>query len=262
MVKPSLQEVLDNVAWWQRWEIVPGVFTNGPHDVQPLIQNLDLPADLTGKRVLDIGGWNGAFSFECERRGASEVVMVEPTPSSSTGFELVRRFLESNVKLYTTSIYDLDPAWLGYFDIVLCLGIIYHLRYPLLGLDNIRRVCRGDLYVESAVLETASWSPTGIRPLDQIATGLGIYPLLQFFDQKQYFGDGTNWFVPNQKAADAMIEAAGFDIIRSHIAGRYYSVSRIKQGEAPLFRYAHEGIDYDTHGVKLLGPRAKWAHPA
>jgi len=257
MSQPTLDEVM-KLAWWQRWEIAPGVFTPGPHDVHGMLTHLDLPASMQGLRVLDIGGWNGAVSFECERRGATEVVMIEPTPTAATGFEVTKAYLGSAVRCHPGTIYDLDPRWLGHFDVVLCLGVIYHLRYPLLGLDNIRRVCRQDLYVESAILDSAAWTPTGVRPLSDFAPSSTELPTLQFFDQRQYFNDGTSWFVPNAVAANAMIRAAGFEVLRHHVAGRYYCRARVAEGKPPILEYAHEGIDYETHARRLLGALSDW----
>jgi 2-polyprenyl-3-methyl-5-hydroxy-6-metoxy-1,4-benzoquinol methylase len=257
-VKPTLEQVLNEISWWQKWEIVPGVFTSGPHDVKFLLDNLELPASMDGARVLDIGGWNGAFSFECERRNAAEVIMIEPTPVTATGFDRTKAFLESNVKCYPGTIYDLDPKWLGHFDIVLCLGVIYHLRYPLLGLDNIRRVCRDRLYVESAILEVASWTPTGIRHLADLGANLSELPFLQFFPGAEYFSDSTCWYIPNAMAADGMIEAAGFEVLHSHVNRRYFCRARVRPGRPPMFTAAHEGVDYETHARHLLGPPSKW----
>jgi tRNA (mo5U34)-methyltransferase len=258
-VKPSLDEILNEIDWWQRWEIVPGVFTPGINDVAFLLDHVRLPASLRGVRVLDIGGWNGAFSFECERRGASEVVMIEPSPVAGAGFDRIKAFLDSKVKYYQGSIYDLDPKWLGHFDIVLCFGIIYHLRYPLLGLDNIRRICRGELFVESATLESACWDGSHLVALGEIGPELENLPFLQFFEGSQFFDDTTNWFVPNAVATKAMIEAAGFEVLEHHVEGRYFAHARVKRGLPPMFAASHEGADYDLHARHLLGATSRWA---
>lgn len=258
-VKPALDEILNQINWWQKWEIVPGVFTPGINDVAFLLDHVRLPASLQGARVLDIGGWNGAFSFECERRGASEVVMVEPSPVAGTGFDRTAAFLDSKVKYYQGSIYDLDPKWLGHFDIVLCFGIIYHLRYPLLGLDNIRRICRGELFVESATLESACWDGSHLVALGEIGPELENLPFLQFFEGSQFFDDTTNWFVPNAVATKAMIEAAGFEVLEHHVEGRYFAHARVKRGLPPMFAASHEGADYDLHARHLLGATSRWA---
>src|SRR5438045_7098565 len=105
--------------WHQRWEVSPGVFTPGLNDVSDLLRQVGLPQDLSGKRVLDVGAWNGCFSFECERRGAREVVGIGPEPPERSGLEMLRQHLGSSVQYQLGSIYDLDPNVLGHFDIVL-----------------------------------------------------------------------------------------------------------------------------------------------
>ena len=69
-----LAAIFENKVWHQRWEIAPGIFTPGGNDVAQIMDLAGVPASLTGKRVLDIGAWNGCCSFECERRGAAEVI--------------------------------------------------------------------------------------------------------------------------------------------------------------------------------------------
>lgn len=257
------EEFVKTVAWWQGWEIVPGVMTTGAHVVASTLDLVRLPGDLSGKRVLDIGGWNGCFSFECERRGAAEVVMLEPTPSEATFFEAIKAFLGSKVSRVSGTVYDLDPDRYGHFDVVLFFGVVYHLRYPLLAVDNIRRVCRGDLYTESAVLDEAAIDPNGgVRGADSISVQMNRTPLFQFAKGKEYFNDTTNWFIPNRIGLDALLEAGGFTVGSSVVTSRYYSNASLSAGEAPMFTHAHEGFDYDLHVRHLLGDRAKWPQRA
>src|SRR5580704_17949096 len=93
-----------------------------------------LPEDLRGKRVLDVGAWDGWFSFECERRGA-EVVAVDCVELDT--FLEARELLGSRVEYHALDIAELSAKRLGRFDIVLFLGFLYHLRHPLLGLEKV-----------------------------------------------------------------------------------------------------------------------------
>src|SRR5256885_11922615 len=92
-----------------------------------------LPEDLRGLRVLDIGAWDGWFSFECERRGAA-VVAVDCVELDT--FLEARQLLDSKVEYLTLDVNELSARRLGRFDIVLFLGVLYHLRHPLLGLEK------------------------------------------------------------------------------------------------------------------------------
>ena len=99
------------------------------------IAQFPIPEDLRGKRVLDIGAWDGWFSFEMERRGA-EVLAIDNWDNPR--FHEVRRLLNSRVEYRQMDVYDLTPARIGRFDIVLFFGVLYHLKHPLLALE---RVC-------------------------------------------------------------------------------------------------------------------------
>src|SRR5262245_48364448 len=121
--------------WFHQIEVAPGIVTPGIDPSPEKLKRLTFPADLRGKRVLDIGAWDGFFSFECERRGAAEVVAIDAAPSLS--FAVARELLGSQVKFYAMNIYDLTPVTLGQFDLVLCLGVLYHLRHPLFGLERV-----------------------------------------------------------------------------------------------------------------------------
>ena len=103
----------------------------------PAGPGLDLPASLEGLTVLDIGAWDGFFSFECERRGASRVVAADyyswhgPGWGTKAGFQLAREALGSRVEDVDIDVMDLSPERVGTFDVVLFLGVLYHLRHPL-----------------------------------------------------------------------------------------------------------------------------------
>lgn len=116
---------------------------------------LQIPKDLTGWSVLDIGAWHGFFSFECERRGADRVVAVDRYAWDRFGmeeFNSTRQRLGSKVEHLRADAHDLDVARLGQFDLVLLLGVFYHLRNPLAALDRISQITRQLLICETHVL--------------------------------------------------------------------------------------------------------------
>ena len=113
---------------------------------------LRLPEDLTGWTVLDIGAWHGYFSFECERRGAERVLAVDSYAWNRFGmdeFLAAKSRLGSNVEHREVDVHDLDVEDFGQFDLVLMLGVFYHLRNPLAALDRVRRVTRRLLICET-----------------------------------------------------------------------------------------------------------------
>jgi tRNA (mo5U34)-methyltransferase len=203
--------------WHQRWEIFHGIFTPGINSVDQICDFIGLPKDLRGLRVLDIGAWNGCFSFECERRGALEVVALSLENSRQSGFLRIREAIGSRVVKYEqSSVYDISPDRLGSFDIVLFLGVLYHLRYPLLAIDKIRPLCEGTVFVETHVIDNhfvvRHENGTSVSTLDKCSEKLTAIPLWRFYkDDELNKGDRSNWFGPNVRGVIEGFETAGFE---------------------------------------------------
>lgn len=202
------------VDWYQNWEVFKGVFTPGRHNVSASCDFLKLPADLGGKRVLDIGAWHGCFSFECERRGASEVIALSLEDPEATGFNRMKQILDSRVTFRQSSVYSLAKEELGEFDIILFLGVLYHLRYPILAMDKIRGVSRGTVYIETHVCDRSVLGNSSLGRVGNILISklLADTPIWKFYKGKELAGDSSNWFGPNIKAVCDGFESAGFRI--------------------------------------------------
>jgi tRNA (mo5U34)-methyltransferase len=204
-----------NVPWHQRWELFQGVYTPGRNDVAILADLIGLPRDLRGMRVLDIGAWHGCFSFECERRGASEVVALTMESDEDTGFRGLARLTGSRVvRQVPGTVYHLDAKQLGHFDLVLFLGVLYHLRYPLLAIDNIRNVCRGTVLAETHVID-GGWLKhrevnAGMMSLRRVSRRLPGVPLWRYYHDGELMGDKSNFFGPNCQAVLDAFASAGF----------------------------------------------------
>src|ERR1700757_533225 len=134
----NVRAMIDSVPnWYHRFEFSSGFVTPGVNDSKKALALLELPEDMSGLRVLDIGARDGFFSFECERRGAREVVPVDYMPAEQTGFPVAAQILGSNLKLVHDNVYNLTSAKYGRFDVVLFLGLLYHLPDPMRALDII-----------------------------------------------------------------------------------------------------------------------------
>jgi len=125
---------------------------------------LQIPESLAGKTVLDIGAWDGYFSFEFERRGAARVLAIDTYAWDHGGldcFLLAHGHFRSKVEYRRMDVHDLDPAEVGRFDLVFCAGVLYHMRNPLIGLERIRSVTAGQLILETHALLPAlhEWVP-------------------------------------------------------------------------------------------------------
>ena len=149
----------------------PVDFGDGIIAKPPLVQRrfrrrlrlMQIPDDLTGMSVLDIGAWDGYFSFEFERRGAKRVLAIDRYSWDNRGLEcflLARQHFGSNVEYRKMDVLELHPDEVGTFDLVFCAGVLYHLRHPLLGLERIRSVTGHQLILETASLIPAAHEST------------------------------------------------------------------------------------------------------
>ena len=133
----SLGEEVRQLPWYHVMELPGGVVTPGVDDPRDRLRLLGIPDDLSGLSVLDIGAWDGFFSFECERRGAARVVAADwfawhaAARGSKRSFELAREALEARVEDVEIRVEDLSPERVGTFDLVLFVGVLYHVRDPM-----------------------------------------------------------------------------------------------------------------------------------
>ena len=243
------QLVRGSQYWHQKWEVFQGVFTPGHNPIAEMCAALQLPDDLSGKRVLDIGAWNGCLSLECERRGASEVLAIGPESPANSGFELLAKLVGATRTRYEYgTVYDLDPAKIGAFDVVLFCGVLYHLRYPMLGIDNLRRVCRGELFIETFIA-------------DRELSGASGTPLWRFFRHDALQGDHSNWFGPNACAVVEAVESAGFEVRRADawMSNRCAFRAAVRPGLPEfLAEPTSEGVFYDQIVGPIFGAKEQW----
>jgi tRNA (mo5U34)-methyltransferase len=212
--------------WYHRIELPNNIVTPGWSPI--CADKYAIPEDLTGKRVLDIGAWDGYWTWEALSRGAKEVVAIDDFSDDlgsidrqgnwdsfdicreAFGFEQKagrwRNKQKQVVRRLEMSIYDVEE--LGRFDIVFFFGTIYHLKHPLLALEKISAICDGELYIESAICD--DYSPYrggldgGYRNSDMVAE---FYPGDEFGENK------GNWWNPTLKCLGYMLQASGFPTV-------------------------------------------------
>ena len=130
-------------------ELPGGVVTPGVDDPRDRLRLLELPDDMSGLSVLDVGAWDGFFSFECERRGAERVVAADwfawqqAARGAKRSFELAREAFGSQVEDVEVRVEELSPERVGTFDLVLFVGVLYHVRDPIRALEAVASVTRG-----------------------------------------------------------------------------------------------------------------------
>lgn len=172
-----------------------------------------IPDNLGGKTVLDIGCNGGFYSIEMKRRGAARVVGIDSDDDYLLQARLAAEICGVEIELRNLSVYDVGA--LGEkFDVVLFMGVLYHLRHPLLALDLIRRHAAKDLFVFQSMQrgsnEVASLEEDYEFWNEDVFEKPG-FPRMCFIEKK-YSGDPTNWWVPNRACSEAMLRSAGFTI--------------------------------------------------
>jgi tRNA (mo5U34)-methyltransferase len=173
-----------------------------------------VPKDLRGKTVLDVGCNAGFYSIEMKKRGAERVLAIDTDEEYLAQARFAAEVLEADIEFRRLSVYGV--AALGeQFDLVLFLGVDYHLRYPLLALDLLHECVVRDLFVFQSLLRGSTnveridpdypFNETAVFERDG-------YPKLHFVEDR-YAHDPTNWWMPNLACAEAMLRSAGFAIV-------------------------------------------------
>jgi tRNA (mo5U34)-methyltransferase len=199
-----LRAEVERIRWFHTIDLGGGLVTPGQDDSPAKLATLDLPDDLSGRTVLDVGAWDGFFSFEAERRGAARVVAVDPSAwrpgrpenewGTKAGFELARRALGSRVEdVDLDDLLDLSPDTVGTFDVVLFLGVLYHLPDPFPLLERVCAVTRDLL-----ILETHG-DLLGRRR-----------PAMAYYPGAEVEGDRSTWWGPNPPLLRALLRGLGF----------------------------------------------------
>jgi tRNA (mo5U34)-methyltransferase len=173
-----------------------------------------LPADLSGRTVLDIGCNAGFYAIEMKRRGAERVVGIDSDARYLAQARLATEVLGVEIELRQLSIYEISRLE-EKFDLVLFMGVFYHLRHPLLALDLIHEhVARDFLVFQSMQRGSAD---VACLESDYPFSETAIFTQREFpamyFIEKSYSGDATNWWIPNRACAEAILRSAGFEVM-------------------------------------------------
>ncbi len=240
------QDIINRVStvpfWWHSIPLSLEVMTPGHKtslQLEKELNSFQLP-DLKGKSVLDIGAWDGFYSFEAEKRGANKVLALdhyvwgmdvpamiqywkeckekkiipqqyETVPGmwrpkelpGKKGFNTAHEILNSKVESYFGDFMEVDLAKLGVFDVVFYFGVLYHVHNPFEALKRLAKVTK-----TVAIIETEAIS---IPRYENLA-------LTEFYETNELNGDVNNWWAPTEKALIGMCRAAGFKEVKSLIA--------------------------------------------
>jgi tRNA (mo5U34)-methyltransferase len=207
MDRDQLKSRVDALRWYHTIDLGDGVVTPGVDECVERLGRIGLPESLAGRSVLDVGAWDGFFSFEAERRGAERVVAADyyswhgqgwGTGQGKAGFELARMARRSGVIDVDLDVLDLSPERIGTFDLVLFLGVLYHVPNPLLALERVASVTRDMLILETVV--------------DMVGVSR---PAAAFYPGRELNDDPTNWWGPNHAAVVGLLNAVGFTRVKT-----------------------------------------------
>jgi tRNA (mo5U34)-methyltransferase len=172
-----------------------------------------LPEDLSGKSILDIGCNAGFYAMEMKRRGAARVLGIDSDDAYLAQAKFAAEVNELDIEFRRMNVYDV-PQIGEKFDVVLFLGVFYHLRHPLLALDLLHDHVTRDLLVFQSMQRGSSSLPQLQHDYHFWETEVFTeesFPKM-FFIENCYSGDWTNWWVPNRACTEAMLRSAGFEI--------------------------------------------------
>ncbi|HVE45923.1 MAG TPA: TIGR04290 family methyltransferase [Acidimicrobiales bacterium] len=173
-----------------------------------------LPADLSGCRALDIGCNAGFYSFELAKRGADVLAIDHDEHYLTQARWACTRFgLERSVEFRRLGVYDLARIT-ETFDLVLFLGVLYHLRYPLLALDLVSERVRGRLVLQTLTMpgDEVADAPADLTMDERDRLLQPGWPAMAFVEH-HFAGDPTNWWLPNTSAVEAMVRTTGMRIV-------------------------------------------------
>jgi tRNA (mo5U34)-methyltransferase len=225
------------IGWYHTIELAPGHVTEGLFDLRDQMSGYGLPDRLDGKRVLDVGTWDGFWAFEMERRGA-EVVSLDldwerdldwpprrrpatfPEEPRGAGFRIAHEALDSKVERMNLSIYHATPEEIGTFDLVFCGSVLIHLRDQLLALERIANLCTGTFISAEEYDKLANLVP---------------FPVSRYHADRD---KAVVFWLPSIKTWKRMLSTAGFDRVEQY--SRFKVVAREGWSVPHVVHHAHK----------------------
>lgn len=243
--KEQKREMMESVKFWYHTiDLGDGLVTPGWEPIREMNQAMIdfLPLSLEGMSVLDIGCWDGLFSFEAEKRRASRVLGID-NHSGGDGFSqekmdaikgdgfkplmTARTMLGSHIECQVMNVYDITLENTGMFDCTIFFGVLYHLWHPMLALQSIRRVTKKCLFIETHVNEE----------IDQFR------PLIRFYPRGEKYESST-WVGPNLLALYEMLLVVGFKKVMVYrfrdYAERAIGMAFVEERHIGDFQFKHD----------------------
>lgn len=220
----EFEKEMNAIKWWHPIKIGEYTTPGMNEETEDTFNSLGLPQDMSNKTVLDIGAWDGYYSFGCESLGAKRVVASDKFVWSNNeisgywwnndqGFDFAHKHLNSKVEKLFASVEELDPQKHGKFDIVLMLGVIYHAKDPIGYLQK-----AFDMSNDLVIIETH----VDLMELE--------FPAARYYISSELNNDHTNYWGPNALAVRGIMQDIGFkDITEKTLkTGRMIFTGKVK----------------------------------
>jgi len=202
-------KLIQGKPWHHDFEIIPGVRTHGTYNPADLWQELQLPLDMSGMSLADFGASNGYFSFQARQQGA-HVVAFDFRHKDNSGFGLAQYINGmSEIEHHHVNVLDITPAQYGSFDIVLALGLLYHVSDPYRALANCAALSRERLLIESYCIDALLPPPLTSEPVMRFISDPDRFP-----QQGQPNTDRSNFWGFTAVCLQRMVEDMGFAVQR------------------------------------------------
>jgi tRNA (mo5U34)-methyltransferase len=249
----SQQPRVDQQYWWHSIRLADGRVTPGKKSLALMDEESSMlfdPVDLNGKSLLDVGAWNGGFSIEAKRRGASRVVALDyvawnnPNIQGRRSFDLAVKLCNVDIEAVERDVSSpaLDLSDLGTFDIVLFSGVFYHLVDPIATLSELSRITRETIVVETYVEKSPERRP-----------------MMVFFPGAELNNDRSNWWGPNLVLVENLLRHFGFSrIMCQQGSDRNRAVFHASRASAPPLKEIQPSasrriLSPSAAGVSMVG---------
>ncbi len=244
--------------WYQNFQL-QGVWTNptDPRAYNPearwsLIES-HIPKNLAGGSVLDLGCNAGFFAVKMKERGAGRVLGVESDAGIVDQARLVAEILGHDMEFRCQDSHEFCVETTERFDYVLLLGLLYHIRYPLLVLDRLSQITN-EMLILQTIVKGPAFSSQEFKPIEDIpstdekAFDDPLFPRM-YFIEKRYSGDPSNWWIPNESCVIAMLRSSGFKIT-AHVGREIYICRPPRVSMLEGYRYRYEVFGQEV-GARL-----------
>ena len=189
-----------DIRWFQSFRLADETIDGlGPYEALKARADRLFQGRIEGRSVLDVGAWDGFFSFEAEKQGAARVLATDhfcwsgPGWGTKAGFDYVHARSGSLVESLDIDVFDISERTVGSFDVVLFLGVLYHLKDPFGGLERVASICKETLMIETAGAMFDCQEP-----------------VMRFYLGAELNNDSTNFWAPNPPCLENMLRELGF----------------------------------------------------